>query len=114
MILALLGRLMAAGSEDTSQAAVTAEPAPRPSFTPRDADTAFTAYNQAFYVVHEGKGYYKEDTTGGRNAFWTQAEEIEMILDTWERSRSPADKTLITQSMSGFELSAARKLHKEK
>ncbi len=73
-----------------------------PSFTTSDADAAFAAYNKAFYVVEDGKGYYKEDETGGTNHFWTQAEEIEMIIDVWERTRSPDTKFLIDQSINGF------------
>ena len=95
IVLALYGRLMAAESENTSPAAVA--PKLAPSFRAKDADAAFTAFNKAFYVVENGKGYYKEETTGGRNHFWTQAGEIEMILDTWERSRSPDHKTLIVK-----------------
>ncbi|HEY3854510.1 MAG TPA: glycoside hydrolase family 76 protein [Verrucomicrobiae bacterium] len=80
----------------------TTQPIQKPSFTAADADTAFAAYNKAFYVVEDGKGYYKEDETGGKNHFWTQAEEIEMMIDTWERTHSPETKSLIDQSINGF------------
>src|SRR3954466_8274339 len=70
-------------------------PAPKAAFTAQDADTLFDAFNKSFYVVKNGKGYYKDDTTKGRNHFWTQAEEIEMILDTWERTHSPEHLKLV-------------------
>jgi predicted alpha-1,6-mannanase (GH76 family) len=75
---------------------------PPPPVSAKDADTAFAAYNKAFYVVENGKGYYKETEAGGRNHFWTQAEEIEMILDRWEHSRLPGDVALIKESIAGF------------
>ncbi len=67
-----------------------------------EAGAAFTAYNTAFYVVKDGKGYYKLDSSGGRSAFWTQAEEIEMVIDAWERTKNPAYKTMITELINGF------------
>ncbi|HWH72508.1 MAG TPA: hypothetical protein VNT26_24310, partial [Candidatus Sulfotelmatobacter sp.] len=47
---------------------------PAQAFTTTDADTAFKAFNQAFYSLSDGKGYYKKDTSGGRSDFWMQAE----------------------------------------
>ncbi|HWQ93729.1 MAG TPA: glycoside hydrolase family 76 protein, partial [Clostridia bacterium] len=67
-----------------------------------DADAAFAAYNSAFYVLNNGRGYYKADTSGGRADFWKWAEEIEMIIDAYDRSRNPAHKTMISQSIDGF------------
>jgi predicted alpha-1,6-mannanase (GH76 family) len=72
------------------------------SFTSRDADSAFDAYNRAFYVVSNGFGFYKKDTSGGRSDFWMQAEEIEMILDACERTNSPAHRRMIVESINGF------------
>lgn len=93
-------RLGAADSAD-SKGARPLE-APHPAITARDADLAFTAYQQAFYASTNGAGYYKETDTGGRNHFWTQAEEIEMVLDVWERSHSAESKRLIKESIAGF------------
>jgi hypothetical protein len=92
----------AAGTENTTGNDGVAQPNEKPSFTAADADAAFAAYNKTFCVVENGKGYYKEDESGGTNHFWTQAEEIEMIIDTWERTRSPDTKTLIDQSINGL------------
>jgi predicted alpha-1,6-mannanase (GH76 family) len=102
MVLVLSGRRAAVGAENTNRAAKAPDAAGTPSFTARDADTVFAAYNKAFYAVEDGKGYYKEDTSGGRNHFWTQAEEIEMILDVYERTRSSAHKSLINETINGF------------
>jgi predicted alpha-1,6-mannanase (GH76 family) len=100
--LALAGPLLAADSETSIPSDSAVIQPPKPLFTAQDAETAFAAFNQAFYVVNDGKSYYKETTTGGRNQFWTQAEEIEMILDTYERTRSPDHKPLINESINGF------------
>jgi predicted alpha-1,6-mannanase (GH76 family) len=68
----------------------------------RDADVAFNAYNTNFYVVHDGLGHYKKDLAGGRSDFWTQAEQIEMIIDTYERTGNAHEKQMITESINGF------------
>ncbi|MDB6130385.1 MAG: hypothetical protein JWM04_1492, partial [Verrucomicrobiales bacterium] len=101
LVFALTGSLVAAEPDASNPAAVT-NSIPKVPFTVNDANIAFDAFNKAFYVVKDGKGYYKEDTTKGRNHFWTQAEEIEMIVDTVDRTQSPAHKTLLDESISGF------------
>jgi predicted alpha-1,6-mannanase (GH76 family) len=75
---------------------------PGPAPTAADATTALAAFNSAFYVVKDGAGFYKLDTEGGRSAFWTQAEEIEMVLDAWEQSKNPAYKDMISELVKGF------------
>lgn len=72
------------------------------AFSTVDADAAFDAFNDAFYVLSNGKGYYKRDTTGGHADFWKSAEEIEMIVDAYERTGNPAHKAMIPQSIDGF------------
>ncbi len=67
-----------------------------------EADAAFDSFNSAFYVVSNGRGYYKADTAGGRADFWKSAEMIEMIIDAYERLGNPAYKTMISQSIDGF------------
>lgn len=67
-----------------------------------EADAAFDSFNSAFYVVSNGRGYYRTDTTGGRADFWKQAEMIEMIIDAYERSGKASYKTMISQSIDGF------------
>jgi len=67
-----------------------------------EADAAFDSFNNAFYVVSNGRGYYKADTTGGRADFWKQSEMIGMIIDAYERSGRASHKTMISQSIDGF------------
>jgi predicted alpha-1,6-mannanase (GH76 family) len=72
------------------------------AFTGTDADNIFNSYNNSFYVVSSGLGYYKADTGGGRADFWKQAEEIEMIIDAYERTSSSVYKGMITETINGF------------
>ena len=72
------------------------------AFSALDADAALAAFSKAFYVVENGKGYFKEDSNGERNHFWTQAEEIEMLLDAWDRTQSADVKQQIEESIAGF------------
>ena len=72
------------------------------AFNSPDADTAFTAFNTAYYDGHDGSGRYKKDTSGGREDFWTQAEEIEMIEDVYERTGSAESRRMIGESIMGF------------
>ena len=73
------------------------------AFTTNDADTIFNAYNTAFYAINSsGNGYYKNDKTSGQTYFWSQAEEIEMMLDSYDRTSSPATRTKITLICNGF------------
>lgn len=93
---------MAAMADATNVLASPTASGIKPSFGAEAADLAFAAYNKTFYVVESGRGYYREDTAGGRNHFWTQAEEIEMILDNWERTHSPDARTRVVESIAGF------------
>ena len=72
------------------------------AFSATDANTIFDDYNNALYIVTSGNGYYKADTGGGRTDFWKQAEEIEMIIDAYERSGSSVYKGMITETINGF------------
>ena len=46
--------------------------------------------------------YYKNDTGGGNMGWWTGAEEIEMVIDAYERSNSTTYKNMITELINGF------------
>lgn len=68
-----------------------------------NADTIFNAYNNAFYVSYgNGNAYYKESTDGGRAWFWGQANMIEMVVDTYERTGSPGQRDMISALCNGF------------
>src|SRR3954470_12978184 len=70
-------------------------------FWPGDATTIFNSYNNAFYVGG-ANAYYKNDTTGGRSGFWSQAEEIEMVLDSYARTGSTGTRDMVSALCNGF------------
>lgn len=72
------------------------------AFSNADADNIFNSYNNAFYVSSAGQGYYKADTGGGRADFWKQAEEIEMIVDAYERAANSVYLGMISETINGF------------
>jgi hypothetical protein len=72
------------------------------AFTGSDADNMFNSYNNSFYVASGGQGYYKADTGGGRADFWKQSEEIEMIIDAYERTANTVYKGMISETINGF------------
>lgn len=69
-----------------------------------DADTLMEAFNRAFYVRTNGVGYFRASTTSSKHAdFWKLAEEIEMVIDAWERSHSPAYSNQVVELIEGFD-----------
>jgi hypothetical protein len=60
-----------------------------PAFTPADADTMFEAHTKAFYEEKDGHAWFKESTEGGKVSYWMRAEQLEMVLDAYERTRKP-------------------------
>ncbi len=77
-------------------------PMPASALHATNADTIFNAYNNAFYYVSGGSGYYKDDTTGGQTWFWGQAEEIEMAIDHYDRTESATTRTMLSALCTGF------------
>lgn len=73
------------------------------AFTNSDANTLINAYNAAFFVDQGSSGYYKDSTaTSSATWFWGQAEEIEMLIDAYERTGSSTYKSMITKLCNGF------------
>jgi predicted alpha-1,6-mannanase (GH76 family) len=72
------------------------------AFSASDADNVFNSYNNSFYVSSAGQGYYKMDTAGGRADFWRQSEEIEMIIDAYDRTGNSIYLGMISESLNGF------------
>jgi len=72
------------------------------AFTAADADAVFAAYNKAFYVTNGHGAFYASTTEGGKAFFWEPAEELEMVLDTYERTTNPACLTVFTNIFNGF------------
>ena len=76
---------------------------PANAFWPADADTAFNAYNNAFYVSNGGNAYYKMDTGPGSGpGWWTLAEEMEMAEDAHDRNPTQGNKNIVSALCNGF------------
>ncbi len=69
---------------------------------PKDADTLFDAHAKAFYEEKDGKAWFKESTEGGKASFWMRAEQLEMVLDAYERTRNPKHLEMFTHLFHGF------------
>jgi predicted alpha-1,6-mannanase (GH76 family) len=75
------------------------------SFTSADANTIMNSYNNAFLKVNTSanraiyRSYTGTDTTAD---FWKFANEIEMLMDAYDRTGSSTYRTLITQLCNGF------------
>lgn len=72
------------------------------AFTAADADKIFSAYNTAFYFTHGTNGYYRKTTEGGKTFFWDRAEQLEMILDVYERTSNKTCITMFANILNGF------------
>jgi len=72
------------------------------AFTAADADTAFEAHAKAFYEANENGAWFKESTDGGKSSFWMRAEQMEMVLDAYERTNSAQQLAMFTNLFRGF------------
>lgn len=72
------------------------------AFTKADADTAFTAYNDAFYFTQGTNGYFRATTAGGKTWFWERAEQMEMLLDVYESTTNTTCLTMFSNVFNGF------------
>jgi hypothetical protein len=69
-----------------------------------DADTLMAAFNRAFYIRTNGIGYFRASTQSNKPAdIWKLAEEIEMVIDAWERSHNPAFSNQVAELIEGFD-----------
>jgi len=75
---------------------------PAAGFTDGDANTIMNAYNNAFYTVSGGRGYFKKFKSGGTNGFWGDAEIIEAVVDAYDRSGNPVYRNMISELLNGF------------
>src|SRR6185437_2516211 len=67
------------------------------AFTSADADTLFAAHAKAFYRTTNGGAFYLKSTEGNKPAdFWTEAEQLEMVLDTYERTTNAQQLVMFT------------------
>jgi predicted alpha-1,6-mannanase (GH76 family) len=73
------------------------------AFTSADADTLFAAHAKAFYRTTNGEAFYLKSTEGNNPAdFWTEAEQMEMVLDAYERTTNAQQLVMFTNLFRGF------------
>ena len=72
------------------------------AFTASDVNTIFGAYNSTFYVQNGTNGYFANNQSGGETYFWSQAEEIECVIDAYEWNSNSATASMITNLLNGF------------
>ena len=72
------------------------------AFTPADADTIFSAYTKAFYFTNNAGGFFRATTEGGKTWFWDRAEQMELLLDTYERTTNPVCLAMFSNVFNGF------------
>ena len=72
------------------------------AFTSADADTSFEAHTRAFYRENDGRAWFQESTEGGKVSYWMRAEQMEMVLDAYERTRNPRQLAMFTNLFHGF------------
>ncbi len=75
---------------------------PGRAFTSADADALFRAHSAAFYEVKDGLAWFKESTEGGKVSFWMRAEQMEMVLDVYERTTNAQPLVMFTNLFHGF------------
>lgn len=69
------------------------------------ADVATNSYNNEFYHVANGDGYFFVDTNKGapgRGQFWRVCEQIEAIEDAFQRNREPTYGSMIGELVNGL------------
>lgn len=72
------------------------------AFTAADADAVYSAHNKAFYFTNENGAFFHTSTDGGRETFWQSAEQMEMVLDAYERTTNSACLTVFSNLFRGF------------
>jgi predicted alpha-1,6-mannanase (GH76 family) len=71
------------------------------AFAPADADTIFSAYNKAYYYTNVDGGFFHATTDGGKTWFWERAEQMEMVLDVYERTTNTTCLTVFSNVFKG-------------
>src|ERR1035437_5610071 len=72
------------------------------AFTSADADTLLEAHTKAFYRVKDGRAWFQETTEGGKASYWMRAEQMEMVLDVYERTANAEQLVMFTNLFRGF------------
>ena len=72
------------------------------AFTPADRDASFNAHIRAFYEEKDGHAWFKESNEGGKVSYWMRAEQLEMVLDAYERTKNQELMVKFTKLFHGF------------
>jgi len=72
------------------------------AFTSAEADVAFQSHSNAFYMTKDGRAWFRETTDGGKVSFWMRAEQMEMVLDAYERTTNALYLSMFTNLYQGF------------
>ena len=72
------------------------------AFTGSDADAIFEAHTKSFYRVTNGAAWHTKSTDGGKADYWMQAEQLEMVLDAYERTTNAQRLVMFTNLFRGF------------
>jgi predicted alpha-1,6-mannanase (GH76 family) len=72
------------------------------AFTSADAETLFRAHTKAFYLEKDGRAWFAESTEGGKASYWMRAEQMEMVLDAYERTSNAQRLVMFTNLFRGF------------
>ena len=72
------------------------------SAAPPPADVLFQAHTAAFYREKDGMAWFQESTEGGKVSYWMRAEQMEMVLDAYERTRDAQPLIMFTNLFRGF------------
>jgi predicted alpha-1,6-mannanase (GH76 family) len=83
---------------------LTASPAAFGQWTPANAQTAFSDFNNAFYFNPSDDNYDYRLLQGSTsyNGFWVQANLIEMAVDAYNENPTSANQNIINQLCNGF------------
>jgi predicted alpha-1,6-mannanase (GH76 family) len=72
------------------------------AFTAADADAIFDAHTKAFYRETNQIAWHAKTTEGRKADFWMQAEQLEMVLDVYERTANARPLVMFTNLFRGF------------
>lgn len=72
------------------------------AYSQKDADLAFNAYTRIFYFTNANAGFFHATTDGGKTVFWDRAEQLEMLLDVYERTTNSQCLVMFSNVFNGF------------
>src|SRR5262245_30287111 len=72
------------------------------AFTPTEADTMFESYAKSFYRENDGRALFLESAEVGKVSYWMRAEQMEMVLDAYERTTNNQRLVMFTNLFRGF------------